>query len=251
MIARNCYPDGDDFGPPQPPPTALPARFSATIAPVEIDMRLAIPLAAQLVSGLAHVHAQIQHSLHEQPFDYAGLALAAFASWVGVPGPGEPALIAAGVLAAQHKLDIVTVLLVAWVAATAGGIAGWLIGIKAGRAFLVVPGPLRQARIRAVARGEMVFARFAVIAIVLTPSWIAGIHRVGAAVYLPTNAAAAALWAVGIGLGAYFVGPTVVDLVKDLGLVSAVGIGLFIVAGIVIEVRRRRRRAGPIGGPGA
>jgi membrane protein DedA with SNARE-associated domain len=215
------------------------------------DVRVAMPVAAQLVSDVVHVHSQVRHSLHGQPFDYAGLALAAFASWVGVPGPGEPVLIAAGVLAAQDKLDIVTVLLVAWVAATAGGIAGWLIGIKAGRAFLIAPGPLRRFRINAAARGEMVFARFAVIAIVLTPSWIAGIHRVGAAVYLPTNAAAAALWAVGIGLGAYFVGPSVVDFVKDLGLASAVGIGLFILAGIVIEVRRRRAHAGPIGGPGA
>jgi membrane protein DedA with SNARE-associated domain len=216
----------------------------------EIDVGVAIPLAAQLVSDVAHVHSQIRHSLHGQPFDYAGLALAAFASWVGVPGPGEPVLIAAGVLAAQHKLDIATVLLVAWFAATAGGIAGWMIGIKAGRGFVVAPGPLRQARINAVGRGEMVFARFAVIAIVLTPSWVAGIHRVGAAVYLPTNAVAAALWAVGIGLGAYFVGPAVVDFVKDLGLVSAVGIGLFIVAGIVIEVRRRRAHPGPMSGPG-
>jgi membrane protein DedA with SNARE-associated domain len=217
----------------------------------ENDVRVAIPLAAQLVSDVVHVHSQVRHSLNGQPFDYAGLALAAFASWVGVPGPGEPVLIAAGVLAAQHKLDIVTVLLVAWVAATAGGIVGWLVGIKAGRGFVVAPGPLRQARISAVARGEMVFARFAVIAIVFTPSWVAGIHRVRAAVYLPTNAAAAALWAVGIGLGAYFVGPAVVDFVTDLGVVSAVGIGLFIVAGIVIEVRRRRAHPGPPGGPGA
>jgi membrane protein DedA with SNARE-associated domain len=208
-------------------------------------------LRAQLLSGLVHAAAPIHHPLHGAPFGYAGLALAAFASWVGVPGPGEPVLIAAGVLAAQHRLDIVTVLLVAWVAATVGGIVGWMIGLKAGRAVLVAPGPLRHARISAVARGEMVFARFAVIAIVMTPSWIAGIHRVGAAVYLPTNAAAAALWAGGIGLGAYFIGPTVIDFVQDLGVASVVGIVLLIVAGVVIEIRRRRGRQDPIDGPGA
>jgi membrane protein DedA with SNARE-associated domain len=214
-------------------------------------MQVAMPLAAPLASGLIHLSAHIQHPPQGLPFDYAGLALAAFASWVGVPGPGEPVLIAAGVLAAQHKLEIVTVLLIAWVAATVGGIIGWLIGMKTGRAFLIAPGPLRQVRINAVARGDVVFARFAVIAIVMTPSWIAGIHRVRAAVYLPTNAAAAALWACWIGLGAYFVGPAVLDFVQDFGVVSAVGIGLFIIAGVVIEVRRRRARAGPVAGPDA
>ena len=40
----------------------------------------------------------------------------------------EPVLIAAGVLAARGRLDIASVLLVAWRGATAGGIIGWLIG---------------------------------------------------------------------------------------------------------------------------
>ena len=40
-------------------------------------------------------------------------------------------LIGAGVLAARGRLDLTTVLVVAWVAATAGGIIGWLGGLKA------------------------------------------------------------------------------------------------------------------------
>ena len=210
-----------------------------------------MPLSAHFISGVVHAPVPIHHPLHGAPFGYVGLALGAFASWVGVPGPGEPLLIAAGVLAAQHRLDLVTVLLVAWVAATVGGIVGWVIGLKAGRPVLVAPGPLLHLRIGAVARGETVFARFAVIAIVMTPSWIAGMHRVRAAIYLPTNAASAALWAGGIGLGAYFIGPTVVDFVQDLGFVSVVGIVLLIVAGVVIEIRRRRGHVGPDGGSGA
>ncbi len=196
-------------------------------------------MSALLVSGLAlHVH----HHFHGPPFDYAGLAAAAAASWIGVPGPGEPVLIAAGVLAAKHKLDIAEVLLVAWVAATAGGIGGWLIGLRAGRALLTAPGPLRQTRIKAMARGEQVFERYPVVAIFLTPSWIAGIHRVRARIYLPTNAAAAAVWSGGIGLGSYFVGPAVVDVVNDAGWITAIGVVLLVVAGVAIELRRRRRR---------
>jgi membrane protein DedA with SNARE-associated domain len=93
-----------------------------------------------------------------------------------------------------------------------------------------------------VARGDEVFKRFTVIAILLTPSWIAGIHRVRPAVYLPTNAAAAAGWACGIGLGAYFLGPPIVEWVGDLGWITAVALGLLVAVGIATGMVRRRRR---------
>ena len=57
---------------------------------------------------------RLHHHFHGPPIDYGALAAAAAASWIGVPGPGEPVLIAAGVFAAQHRLDIVSVLVVAW-----------------------------------------------------------------------------------------------------------------------------------------
>jgi membrane protein DedA with SNARE-associated domain len=184
-----------------------------------------------------------RHRFHGPPFDYLSLAAAAAASWVGIPGPGEPLLIAAGVMAARHKLDIGSVLLVAWAAATAGGIAGWLIGIKAGRAVLTTRGPFHRARRRALARGEEVFGRWPVIAILLTPSWVAGIHGVGARVYLPTNAAGAAIWALAIGLGAYWIGPSIVDFADDLGWLTVFGLVAVGVVGVALELARRRRRA--------
>jgi membrane-associated protein len=202
-------------------------------------VRIAVIFKTALVFVLA---LRLHHHFHGPPVDYYGVAAAAAASWIGVPGPGEPVLITAGLFAAKHKLDIGSVVLVAWGGATAGGVAGWLIGMKAGRAVLTRPGPLARMRSKALARGDEIFGRFAVIAILLTPSWIAGIHRVRAAVYLPTNAAGAALWAVGIGLGAFYVGPTVVDVVGDLGWITAAGLALLIVAGVTIEIRRRRHR---------
>ena len=174
--------------------------------------------------------------------DYFALALGAFASWVGVPGPGEPLLVAAGIVAAKNKLDIEPVLLWAWVGATLGGIVGWWIGRVAGRGVMVAPGPLRRQRLRAVERGEEVFERLTIIAILLAPSWVAGIHRAGTAVYLITNTVSAGLWAIGIGLGAYYVGPAVLDVLGDVGTVTAIGLVLLVLVGIGFEVRRRRRR---------
>jgi membrane protein DedA with SNARE-associated domain len=202
--------------------------------------------AAALKLSLSAVLALVlHHKFHGPPIDYAGLALAAGASWIGVPGPGEPVLIAAGVFAAKHKLDLASVLVAAWFGANAGGIGGWLIGWKAGRLVMTTRGPFLKMRLSALQRGDDVFKRYPVLAIVLAPSWIAGIHHVRAPVYLAVNAAGAAAWATGIGLGAYFVGPSVVELVQDLGLVLGVALGLLVAGGVVAEIRRRRRKRSP------
>ncbi len=151
-------------------------------------------------------------------------------------------LIYAGVLAARHQLDIVGVVLVAWIAATAGGIIGWLIGLKAGRAVLVAPGPFQSLRIGAVRRGERIFDRYAVIAVLMTPSWVAGINKVRGSVYQPTNALSALAWAAGLGFGAYLIGPSVLDFFDDLGLVTGVVTVVVIVGLVAIEIFWRRRR---------
>jgi membrane protein DedA with SNARE-associated domain len=187
---------------------------------------------------------KLHHQFHGPPIGYVGLAAAAAASWIGVPGPGEPVLIAAGIFAAKGDLDITSVLLVAWGGAAVGGVGGWLIGMKTGRRLVTARGPLRKLRLSAVARGDEVFDRVPVLAVLLTPSWIAGIHHVRAAVYLPTNTLAAAAWAVIIGLGAYYVGPSIVDVVDDLGIALGIALVILVIGGIAGDlIRRRRRRA--------
>ena len=183
--------------------------------------------------------------LHHVPppsIDYLALALGAFASWAGLPGPGEPLLIASAIVAAQHKLDLTPVLIWAWVGAVAGGVTGWMVGRVAGRGVMTAPGPLHRLRLVAVERGDEVFRRLTVIAILLAPSWVAGINRAGTGVFLTTNALSAAAWAVGIGLSAYFVGPPVIDVLSDVGTITAVGLVILVLVGIGLEVRRRLRR---------
>lgn len=182
--------------------------------------------------------------LHHVPaanIDYAALALGAFASWAGVPGPGEPLLIAAAIVAAQHKLDLTPVLVWAFVGAVAGGVVGWQVGRVLGRSVMTAPGPLRRLRLKAVERGEQVFERLTVIAILLAPSWVAGIHRVGTGVYLITTTVSAAVWAVGIGLAAYYAGPPVIDVLSDVGTATAIGLGILVMIAVGLEVSRRHR----------
>jgi membrane protein DedA with SNARE-associated domain len=196
-----------------------------------------------------HVHLHIRIHLHflrhhfrGPAVDYAGVAVASAISWVGLPGPGEPVLFAAGVLAAQHRLELWTVVTVAFLCATGGGILGWLIGLLAGRTVLTGRGPLRAARIKILKRGEDLYARHAVLAIILSPAIVAGVNRVPSRVYQPVNLISALVWSVGLGVGAFFVGPPVLDLFDDIGAgASAVVIAAIAVA-VVLELRRRRLR---------
>ena len=200
-----------------------------------------------LILGL-HLHLHLLHHVKGPALDYLGVALAAFASWVGLPGPGEPVLVAAAVFASKHKLDITPVVLLAFLAATLGGITGWLVGLIAGRSVLTAPGPLRKARLHAVARGEQLFKRREVVAILLTPSWVAGINRSGVGIYMLTNAASAIVWAVVLGLGAYYAGPPVLDLVGDLGTAALVVLVVLVVGVVGAELLRRRRRRRTLSG---
>lgn len=199
-----------------------------------------------LVPALFGVHAALlTHRVgHGSVWDYLGVGAAAAASWIGVPGPGEPVLIGAGIWASKGRLDLATVLVVAWLGATIGGVIGWAIGRRAGRRLLTARGPLHTARLHAVARGERIFERYAVVAILFTPSWIAGIHRVPSRVYQPTNALSAVTWAVGIGVGSYFAGPAVIEWVDDVGIGTSLILLALILGAASLELARRHRLRG-------
>jgi membrane protein DedA with SNARE-associated domain len=173
-----------------------------------------------LLTFALHVH--LFHHVKGPAFDYVGVALACFASWAGLPGPGESLLLAAAIFAAKHKLDISPLLLVAFFGATVGGIVGWLFGWFGGRSLLIAPGPLRSFRLDAAARGEQAFKRLEVVAILLTPSWVAGIYRAGPVVYNVVNATSAVVWTLAIGIGGYFAGPPVLEWISDYGTVGTV-----------------------------
>src|ERR1700759_1917355 len=202
-------------------------------------LRVGAAVRASLVFGAT---ASLHRHLHGPAVDYVGLAAAAGASWAGGRGRGEPVLIAAAVYAARHRLDITEVLIVAFVAAVVGGIVGWLIGLVGGRTLVTAPGPLRGARMGGGDRADGVFDRHPVIAILLTPAFVAGIHRVRTDVYMILNLVGAAVWAAGIGLAAYWIGPSVVDFVNDFGLVTTLALGALIAVVVAAEIVRRRRR---------
>src|SRR4030088_2912204 len=90
---------------------------------------------------------------------YAALFAVMLLSWAGLPVAGQTALIAAGVLAGQDRLDVVHVLGVAAAGSAAGGWLGYWLGRAGGRALWTMRGPFRQRRTEELARGERLMER--------------------------------------------------------------------------------------------
>jgi membrane protein DedA with SNARE-associated domain len=202
-------------------------------------MRL-VGLQLSTLAALAAMHPHARSS----GVDYIGLFLASTASWAALPGPGEAALIAAGISAAHGHLDLVSVVAVAWAGATTGGAAGWIVGVKGGRGLLTAAGPLYQLRLALIARGDRFYERYGPLAVLLTPSWIAGIHDMRWSRFLPANAISALAWALSIGLGAYLIGPSITDILADAGLAGELLIGaLSVLAAGVLLWRRSYKSA--------
>jgi membrane protein DedA with SNARE-associated domain len=180
---------------------------------------------------------QLHHRFHGPHVDYVGVGVAAAASWIGVAGVGEAALIAAGIAAAHGKIDISSILVVAWIGAMAGGAVGWLIGIRGGRALMTRQGPLYRLRLRLLRRGDAIYEKRGLLAVYVAPAWMAGISGMRFRTFILANAIAAVAWAALVGLGAYFAGPSVADFLGDLGTLALI---LIVVAALVSFAARWR-----------
>jgi membrane protein DedA with SNARE-associated domain len=188
-------------------------------------------------------HAHLGRHFSGPHADYVGVALAAFVSWAGFTGPGEAALIAAGIAAAHNRVDIGGMLAAGWAGAMLGGVTGWLAGLKGGRALVTAPGPLYRLRLRLLAHGDALYERRGLLAVYFAPSWMAGISGMRASRFLPANAISTLIWTLLVGLGSYWAGPPIVDVLSDIGIVG-VGIVVVVVVLTVLAQRRRRSRRG-------
>ena len=172
---------------------------------------------------------------------------------MGIPVPGETALITAAIVASRGHLSIEAVIAVAAAAAILGDNIGFAIGRKLGRRALTAPGPLLHHRLRVIAVGEPFFDRHGPKAVFLgrwvtglriTAAWMAGATRMSWPTFLFWNALGGIAWAISIGLLAYFVGHSAEKFIHLAGIGGAVvvvlaGVGLW----FVLRLRRRRAEA--------
>jgi membrane-associated protein len=170
---------------------------------------------------------------------------------MGIPVPGETALITAGIVASRGRLEIEVVIAIAAAAAILGDNVGFAIGRKLGRRLLTAPGPLMHHRRQVIAVGEPFFDRHGPKAVFLgrwvtglriTAAWMAGVTQMRWPTFLFWNALGGIAWATSIGLIAYFVGHSAEKIIHIAGLGGAAAV---VLGGVVLwlVLRARRRRA--------
>ena len=181
---------------------------------------------------------------------YAALGGIVALETMGIPLPGETALIAAGILASKGELSIELVIVVAAAAAIVGDNVGFWIGRRGGRRLLELPGPLAHHRRRVLERGEEVFRRHGGKTVFfgrwfsglrIASAWLAGVNRMPWGRFIVYNALGGVAWAVSVGLLSYYLGHTAEDLLKTVGLYG-LGAGVLVLGGFVLWRSRRRRR---------
>jgi membrane-associated protein len=181
----------------------------------------------------------------------------------GVPIPGETALITAGVLASQGKLQIEVVIVLAASAAIVGDNIGYVIGRKGGRWLLERPGAFYRQRQEVLRVGEPFFQRHGskavffgrfILGLRVWASWLAGATRMHWARFVLWNALGGIAWATGVGLIAYFLGHSASNALETFGIFGLVAAVVAIVSLVVIHRRhgaRARRESGRAAKPAA
>ena len=170
---------------------------------------------------------------------------------MGLPVPGETALVAAAVAANKGSLQIEVLIAVAASAAIIGDNVGFLIGRRVGRRVFVRPGWFYPQRLALLDMGEPFFAKHGPKAVFLgrwfaglriASAWLAGMNRMRWRTFLFWNALGGVCWAAGVGLGAYFAGEAFIHLVSRVGIAGGAVIALALVA--FLYWRHRRHSSG-------
>jgi membrane-associated protein len=168
---------------------------------------------------------------------------------MGIPVPGETALIAAALLAHDGQLDIVPLIVIASLAAIIGDNIGFAIGRKGGRRVFAAPGPLHEHRLKVLEHGEPFFAKHGPKAVFLgrwvsglriASAWLAGINNMRWPTFLFWNALGGIAWATSIALGVYLLGDVAERIITTAGPV-ALGLSLALIVAVIVW---RRRKAG-------
>jgi membrane protein DedA with SNARE-associated domain len=169
---------------------------------------------------------------------------------MGIPSPGETALVLAAVLASQGKLNIELVLVIGIASAIVGDNIGYLAGRKLGRDVLEAPGPFRRRRVMVVRAGDRFFQRHGgksvflarwVALVRVAAAWLAGINRMPFKQFFFWNALGGITWGVTFGLVGYFGGQAAANVLAEAGLIGAAFFVVLLV-GVWLYVRRRERR---------
>jgi membrane-associated protein len=169
---------------------------------------------------------------------------------MGVPSPGETALVLAAVLASQGKLEIWLVIVIGVASAIVGDNLGYLLGRRLGRDVLESRGPFHEYRLELIALGDQFFEKHGSKAVFLArwialvrfaAAWLAGINHMRFREFFFWNALGGLSWGVTFGLVGYFLGRTAADAISTFGLYAFGALLILFLGYIYYQLRKRRR----------
>jgi membrane-associated protein len=171
---------------------------------------------------------------------------------MGVPSPGETALVLAAVLASQGKLQISLVIVIGIASAIVGDNIGYLLGRRFGRELLEKPGPFHKRRRLLISAGDRFFKKHGGKAVMLArwvalvrvaAAWLAGINRMPFRHFFFWNALGGISWGVTFGLVGYYGGKSATKVLGEVGIAGAILFGVMIVVGLLVLRQRERKMA--------
>jgi membrane protein DedA with SNARE-associated domain len=184
-----------------------------------------------------------------QNLGYPVLFVLVMVESMGVPVPGETAIILSGIAANAGNLSIEVVIVVAAAAAIIGDNIGFEIGRHGGRALLEKPGRYEKERRRMLEIGDPFFAKHGakavffgrwIVGLRVWAAWLAGASEMRWRTFFVWNAAGGIGWATTVGLAAYFGGKAVEGVIAKVGLYG--GAAVVVVLVVLVGVHRRRGR---------
>ena len=188
-----------------------------------------------------------------QNLGYPLLAVFVGIEALGIPVPGETAVIFGGLAASSGRLSIVLVIVVAAAGAIIGDNIGFEIGRRGGRALLERPGRFYEERQRVLKIGDPFFERHGPKAVFLGrwiaglrvwASWLAGASSMRWRTFFAWNALGGIAWATSVALAAYYGGTAVEKVFSQVGVYAIIAVGAVVVlgGGYLLWRRRKHRR---------
>jgi membrane protein DedA with SNARE-associated domain len=191
------------------------------------------------------------------PYTYALVGTLAFletGAGIGLIAPGELAVILGGVAAGQGEIELVPLIALVWVCASAGDVLSFVLGRRLGRGFILAHGhhvKLTPARLEQVERyfarhgGKTILCGRFIGAVRAIAPFVAGASGMPARRFLPATIAAAGLWAVACSLLGYVFWNSLDEAVAIARNGSlAIGALVVIAVGGTVAFKRLRRLAG-------
>src|SRR5262252_368957 len=146
---------------------------------------------------------------------------------MGLPLPGESALVAAALYASRHEHNIAAVVAAAATGAMVGDNIGYCIGREFGYRLLLRYGAAIGLSASKIKLGQYLFLRHGgkvvffgrlVAVLRVLAALLAGVNRMDWRRFLFANAAGAILWAGAVGFAAYLFGRAILDVGKPIGI---------------------------------